>query len=520
MSPQPNLRPLLVEQMGIAKKQDQAAHDELAKPISQPEISRAGGRVSTAYEYLRNAAENFESHLLLQRAIKRFFKRELFLTGQKPSHVASELRIELAQSSYMPSGSMSDAVVETIAADIAYGMHLYAELRHMNVPREKAAEWVLAQLSVATERRLHPQNTRLAMANFAYAYCGEAIQKSYFETWPDFDAYDACLFIAVHQALLKSDLDILRHDLIVFNPNQPMSANDFQQANQSVERLYRSDLAAHLRRTVNKGGAPLRILQRLVYDHKNMDGLLWDRDQFKEAYALQVRKEYVRVEDRLNRGLIKSIVFLFITKVLIGVGLEVPFDIALHGSVKWLPLITNLLFPPVYMALLRLGLHTPSAKNSQALASIMDAALFDDKIGPIIPPKRRRTSHLRQLAYVVMFALPVACAVALLYALEFNVLQMAIFLVFFSTASSLGFRLGALVRELEIVRRPNGFVTSLFDFFYWPFVVGGQWLSSKYSQLNVVARFLDIMIELPLKTVLRLVRQWARFLDERREQLY
>ncbi|MGB4799915.1 MAG: hypothetical protein WBP03_00115, partial [Candidatus Saccharimonadales bacterium] len=102
----------------------------------------------------------------------------------------------------------------------------------------------------------------------------------------------------------------------------------------------------------------------------------------------------------------------------------------------------------------------------------------------------------------------------------FNVLQMAIFLVFFSTASSLGFRLGALVRELEIVRRPNGFVTSLFDFFYWPFVVGGQWLSSKYSQLNVVARFLDIMIELPLKTVLRLVRQWARFLDERREQLY
>jgi hypothetical protein len=31
---------------------------------------------------------------------------------------------------------------------------------------------------------------------------------------------------------------------------------------------------------------------------------------------------------------------------------------------------------------------------------------------------------------------------------------------------------------------------------------------------------LDVAIELPLKTVLRLLRQWIRFLDEKHEELY
>jgi hypothetical protein len=97
---------------------------------------------------------------------------------------------------------------------------------------------------------------------------------------------------------------------------------------------------------------------------------------------------------------------------------------------------------------------------------------------------------------------------------------MVIFFVFFSTASSLGFRLSSQLRELEVARTSSGFFGSLIDFFYLPFIMMGQWLSRKYSRLNLVTRFLDIAIELPLKAVLRLARQWIRFLDERREELY
>jgi hypothetical protein len=48
----------------------------------------------------------------------------------------------------------------------------------------------------------------------------------------------------------------------------------------------------------------------------------------------------------------------------------------------------------------------------------------------------------------------------------------------------------------------------------------GQWLASKYAEINVIGEILDLIIELPLKTVLSLTRQWIRFLREKHEELY
>jgi hypothetical protein len=104
--------------------------------------------------------------------------------------------------------------------------------------------------------------------------------------------------------------------------------------------------------------------------------------------------------------------------------------------------------------------------------------------------------------------------------LHFTFVQGIIFFVFLSTASFLGFRLSRLSRDLELVPRPSGSSGALRDFFYLPFIVMGQWISSRYARLNIVARVLDILVELPLKTVLRMMRQWARFLNEKHEEIY
>jgi hypothetical protein len=52
-----------------------------------------------------------------------------------------------------------------------------------------------------------------------------------------------------------------------------------------------------------------------------------------------------------------------------------------------------------------------------------------------------------------------------------------------------------------------------------PFIAVGQWISYRYSQVNIVAMALDILIELPLKTILRLVRQWTQFLNDKKDEL-
>jgi hypothetical protein len=44
-------------------------------------------------------------------------------------------------------------------------------------------------------------------------------------------------------------------------------------------------------------------------------------------------------------------------------------------------------------------------------------------------------------------------------------------------------------------------------------------MSEKYAKVNIVAMVLDMLIELPLKTVLRLVRQWGAFIDDRKDRI-
>jgi hypothetical protein len=97
--------------------------------------------------------------------------------------------------------------------------------------------------------------------------------------------------------------------------------------------------------------------------------------------------------------------------------------------------------------------------------------------------------------------------------------HIAVFFLFFSAASFLGFRLSRLVRELEVVRETQNGFTFLRDLIYLPFVVLGRWMNEKYAKVNVVAVLLDMVIELPLKTVLRLVRQWNTFIDDRKDAI-
>ena len=44
-------------------------------------------------------------------------------------------------------------------------------------------------------------------------------------------------------------------------------------------------------------------------------------------------------------------------------------------------------------------------------------------------------------------------------------------------------------------------------------------MSDKYAQVNIVSIILDMLIELPLKTILRLVRQWSAFIDDRKDRI-
>lgn len=514
------LRKLLIDQLIVARQRDQATltRNQTGSIIDVP---GTGKILSSAYEQLRNAAEYAEEHLLLQRAIKRFLKRTLFFSKQRNPSLAADLIIELVQAGYLRGGQYSSETARAIEAVIDEYMDHYTHLRQGHVAREKAIDWIGALIAVEAENLLNPHARQQALVFLAYQHFLQAINRGQFIDLDGYKQYEICMYIAVHQSLIKSDIDIVRSELLNANKHTIKDSAHFTEFNKQIDELYVGELTSKLKRVISRSGAPFRILKGLLHDHADSLELLYDEQAFLKMYDLQISHEYKQVGRRLNRGLIKSIIFILITKVLIGVGLEVPYDLLVHGTVAIIPLMINLTFPPAYMASLKLGLKAPSAKNHQLVHKYMSDLLFGDRDVQLYTLQTQsQSSAAAKLLYTLLFAVPFVITLLLLKRFGFNILQMGIFFTFLSTASFLGFRLSTFIRELEMVGRQSGLLGSVRDFFYLPFIVSGQFISRKYAQVNLVGQFLDIAIELPLKAVLRLMRQWMRFLDEKHDELY
>ncbi|HET6746936.1 MAG TPA: hypothetical protein VFH06_02415 [Candidatus Saccharimonadales bacterium] len=485
-----------------------AANDGHAQKVH---VTGAGRTLTFAYEQLRNAAEYTEEHLLLQRAIRRFYKR-LFLTRDDGRIRSSgeELIVELTLAGYLQNDSVPVHAVEKISK---MAVEYYAA--HTNYNKDA---WTIDILAVEAERLLNDDTKRITFSQFSYDHFLASIDKQKVLGEP-IHHYEVALFVAVQRALLKSDQASIRASLLRRYEQTP-NTGAYRTTNEMIDKVFAATTTERLIRAVDRRGAPFRILWRLIDEHEDFLRILNSREQFLSAYETQINKEYARIDKRINRGIIKSVIFLIITKVLIGVSIEVPYDYLIHGAIVWLPLAINLLFPPVYMILLRFTLTQPSSANTQALIDTIDE-LFYGKDDALVLSQRtnRGFGTAFNVLYSLFFLVIFATAAWGLYTLGFSALHMLIFFVFLSTASFLGFRLSRQIRELEVVQGQQDGFTVIRDFLYIPFVVVGRWMSEKYSRINIVATVLDMVIELPLKTVLYLMRQWGAFINSKKDEL-
>lgn len=487
-------------------------------------VGGVGSVVSAAYEQLRNAAEYTQEHLLRQRAVRRFYSRNLSLGTKKDidRNIGEELIIELTQAGYIENNSIFYDVIDSLHKKAVDLYQTYWRLIDNGIDKPKAEEWILDILSVDTEAVIDEDRKKEIFLQFSYKHYMETLDRQLFiNSEQDSSQYEASLYVAVHRSLLKSDIATVRADMLRLYGIQTSNFNTFLAFNRSVDGLFSSPLTDQLSKYISKYGAPLRVLRAMVEDNPSAVRILGDKREFLDLYKSQIEHEYNKSNSRLNTGLVKSIAFLLLTKTLIGLFIEIPYDLAVTGTIVLLPLIINLFFPAVYLLILRLGLKTPSIANTKALVDYIESTFYEDTeqvvLSPQIKPQQYPMSY--SILYGVMFLVAFSVVITLLIGLNFNILQGAIFLVFLASASFLGFRLSRIIRELELVTEKPGIISIIRDFFYFPFIVLGQKISEKYANINFVSLTLDTVIELPLKTVLRLLRQWSGFLNDQKDRL-
>lgn len=508
-----------------------ALHDRADKAVKNEPTLHApdiGNGILFAYEQLRNVSENIENHLLFQSAIRRFYKRNLSFGFKKiPIELSQELVIELTQAEYLKNDSTTMSQLATINMYITELYTTYWKLvkRQKTIKPEVAQKWVLDILTVKTEQVFNNPVRILSFAAFAYSHFNPLIDVHEFivegEKVEKAD-HDVILYIAIHKALLKSNEANIRSGLFGLYGISTDDIDSLITFNKKFDALNSLKTTAKVSRIVSRNGAPLRVLQAAFF-RKHADPRstsLTNHLNVLGQVEAQITEEYNQVQQNVRRGVIKSIIFLIITKALIGLIVEIPYDIIVYGTIIVLPLVINLVFPPVFIAFTALTFKMPSAANKRAIVSYIHTMLYESDDKPQLARSQPTgRSYFFNTVYAIMFVGVFYLVAEQLRVLEFNIVQGIIFFVFLSTASFLGYRLTVQIKELEIVSRHHGFIALVRDFLYAPFIFVGRKISYRFAKMNIIAQILDIVIELPLKTVLRLMRQWTAFLNNKKDEL-
>lgn len=488
--------------------------------IHVPEITAGAHFV---YEQMRNAVEYREQHLFLRGAIERFLLREL-----KPNQaegIGFDLVCELTKTRYLA----NDATPEDQVNYLDYIVGRYGTLQRLALEQPKSDHDAIATatiqiLSVELARALVPNPTEAVMAEFTYA--------SYLEHAEVAPEDHLALYAAVHRALLKSDVATIRYGMfsrafprwLEDDAQLALAGAKFGEFNAEASEQMQGARPQRMLRLVRRHVAPYLILREIIKTStEGLEQLAATPNVLMEKARSVAENQYQVVSHRLKRSVIQAVIFLFITKVVLGILIEVPYEIFVYGEISYFPLAINLLFPVLYMATVGLTIKIPGKRNTtQILLELKRIVYETDQPLNYSLKVRRRTSRLRG-TFNFFYALTSLATLSLLAwalsAVGFNIVSGIIFFVFLSTVSFFAYRISYSVREYAVIDEDSGFLSNFSDFLLTPFIRVGQWLAEKYSRINIFTTLLDIIIETPFKTVLRIIEQWTSFLREKRDDV-
>lgn len=486
-------------------------------------IQNIGSEISVAYEQLRNASENIEDHLLFQRAILRFIKREVDLEMiSKQENIGYELIVELTQAGYLENDSVSQKIAKDIDSLIDSHRITYRSLlKNKSTTQQEATVWIHELLSVRIEQLFHHPIRTLSFAYLAHTHFTPLVDVNEHRVNEEVvrGEEQKILYIAIHKALLKSDDANIRTALLGVYHIYPNNIDDFIKFNQRYDTLTKFKTTAAVSRLISINGAPLRAVYSTFFRDESGIKALATPSSTLRMVEMQLDYDYQQTKKSLRRGISKSIIFLFMTKVAIGLFIEIPYDLIVYGHIVFLPLILNLLAPPLLLALNTLTVRLPGTANKRAVVEYVENMLFGNEKPQKLRKRKIDGSGVFTAVYTIIAFIVMLLFSYGLYLLEFNLVQGAIFFIFFSTSLFLGYRLSLQVRELELVRSNQGILSLMRDFVYTPFIYIGHHISYRFSKLNIASQILDTLVELPLKTFLKLVRQWINFLNTRKDDL-
>lgn len=496
------------------------------------EVSVPASTAASFYEKVRNTLDYQEEHLLRRNAIQRMLRRYRG-SGETPEQMASALLKELVWAKYLPNKSIPLSLGVTVTKILSKYEPLFSAVASVRGDRERLTNWLVDVVSTEVEYTLAPPTSDEALASFMYEEMRSRIDWDSKLGLTD-ETKDLRVYTAIHRTLLNSNVATLRYRLLtLYYPTWAGTQADQQLIDQlaanivaviaTVETEIFHPLTDRLGRVLRRKAGIFRVLRDALVHAKDYKPMLTDASALDDAVKEALHHRTKEFKVRLRRTVVRAVLFLFITKMLLALVIEVPYDLLIAKDASWYPLLVNITFHPIFLALIGLTVAIPEKKNvedylaaSRAIAVGAPHELLSVRVRHDV---RGTAFSVFGVLYGVLFLVVYGLIGAVLHGFGFHGLSIALFLFFLSLVTFFGIRIRSSTKDVVASDARNGFIGSAFDILMLPIVRAGAWLSIRVSKINVFIYFFDFIIEAPLKVAIEFVESWLNFVREKKEEI-
>lgn len=533
-----------------AKRLFQAVYREQNKKAERDDdipkinVSELISKMSFYYEKIRNTVEYKEEHLLRKNAIERIIKRLIVIEGTisikgvNSEEAARSLLTELIRAAYLPNNVIHESKIIEVGAAIQKYLDLKKAITKNKIrsleEKNDLNNWIIALAASDIEERLG----RNKINQTVVSYMNEVLTANII--LPEGNGYDKDkeiqIFLGIHRCLLKFDADMLSFILFKYynanwkNPTPEKIAEvakNIIALRREINRQLNHPLLKQFNRVIGRYTVFFLILTDVIKENPVAvyESIKKDPKAFPREIKNACERRYLVVRKKLWRAAWRSIAYIFITKSIFVLLLEIPATKWFGEELNSLTLLINIAFPALLLFFIVLFTKLPSEDNSKRIAEGIEEIVFEekerqDRFTLRAPAKRSAISgFVFGTLYFITFFLSFGAVIWFLNKLNFTWVSIVIFLFFLTFVSFFSIRIRRNARELIVVQPKENILSFISDFFYIPIVAVGKWLSEKFSQVNVFVFILDFIIEAPFKIFVEIAEEWTRYVRERKEDI-
>lgn len=532
-----------------AKKLFQVVYREQNKPevkdnTTKLRVSDLISKMAFYYEKIRNSVDYKEEHLLRKTAIERILKRLIVIEGTitfkeiNGKDVAKNLLIELIRAGYLTNNTVPETKIDEIGKVISKYLILKKNIfkgQKINILNEKneLVSWIIAIAASEIEEKLGRSKIDVTVIDYMYSYLNKIIVIP--ESFKHKKDKEIQIFIGVHRGLLKFDNEMLSFILFkYFNANWDNAseneiieiADDIISLKQAIDEQLEHPLKKQLGRIISRYTVFFSVLTDVIKEDPtgSYKSISEDPKAFPRLIKKMCDKRYNDAKKKLWRAAIRSIIYIFITKSVLAIAMEVPLTKLFDQEISDVSLLINITFPAMLLFFIVLMTRVPSDDNSNKVVEGINELIFEEKKREPYELRKpvKRTGIMNAIfsvLYIITFFISFGGVIWVLEQIHFNWVSMVIFLFFLTFVSFFSIRIRKGAHELMVLEQRENIMSFLVDFFYYPIVAVGKWLSDKFAKINVFVILLDFFIEAPFKIFVEIADEWTKYVKERKDDI-